>query len=116
MKPKTCELNCFNDKQLDKSVLRLLNTLVDYVNNYILNNDVYVCITAIDIGSISVITDITFLNTTYNITTFEMLIPSIITNEIADNIHDVWKNKVKAIIDWKKNYINQQDEEKELYD
>ena len=107
MESRTCKLDCFTTESLDKSILNLLNALVDYVNNYILDNNVYVCITAIDIGSISVITDITFLNTTYNITTFEMLIPSIITNEIADNIHDAWKNKVKALIKRRK---------KELYD
>ena len=107
MESGTCKLDCFTNKPLDKSILNLLNALVNYANNYILNNNVYVCITVIDIGSISVITDITFINATYNITTLEMLIPPIITNEIADNIHDAWKNEVKAIIDRKKNYINQ---------
>lgn len=107
MESRTCKLDCFTTESLDKSILNLLNALVDYVNNYILDNNVYVCITAIDIGSISVITDITFINTTYNISTFEMLIPPIITNEIADNIHDAWKNRVKALIKRRK---------KELYD
>ena len=105
MEPKTCKLNCFINKQLDESVLRLLNTLADYANNYILNNDTDMCITVLGGNSITVTTELTFTKTR-NIAAFEMFIMPIITNEIADNIHDAWKTEVQALID----------KEKELYD
>ena len=39
MKLKTCKLNCFTNKLLDKSILNLLDTLVDYADNYILDKN-----------------------------------------------------------------------------
>lgn len=37
MKSETCKLNCFTNKSLDESILNLLDTLVDYADNYILD-------------------------------------------------------------------------------